>query len=702
MKKKNNSKINSFVDKLKNINIKDIFKFIINEVKNSIIYNRQFIAFILLSCISFLLCMLLTIGKFYVGAYFFDVALIIIIGSLGYFFKVKRQFSYWFTLLIIFTFLNIINAIYYEFFYSFVSVGLLESLGQTGEVTDAIWDKIKWYNFVYLIMPVIYFIYHRILVNKDYIKAVEKIEKSIKTFIYWIILGGSILFINIASLEGWETQRLAQQWNREYIVQRFGFLVYQGNDIEKVIETKINAAFGLEKAENKFNDYYLDKKQEHQNNKYTNTLNGYNVVVLHMESIMQFLIGLEINGVEVTPNLNKLVKEDNSMYFDNFYSQVSVGTSSDTEFTFNTSLMPVQSGTVFVSYYNRNYESLEKLLSDKKYYTFSMHGNKAAMWNRNKMHYSLGYKKFYDESQYELDEIVGLGLSDSSFFRQSNDMITEINNMVKDSNEYEHYMGTMLSLTNHTPFDDPVYTTGEDAFDITYHTGKIDPLTKKEIVWDYLKKDEMNTLGRYIQSVNYADKCIGELLNYINSNPAFDKTLFVFYGDHAAQISKSEFKHFINFDPLTGEDRKENDPLYDEYDYYDNEIFKKVPLIMFTKDKKIKGTYSYPMGMIDVLPTISNMLGVQPKYALGNDIFNIKNDNTVIFPNGNFLTKDVYYYDSQNNYKVLNIDSTLNADYIEDRKKYTSDILSLSNDIIVYDLIDRVEKKAGILDEQGN
>ena len=52
MKKKNNSKINSFVDKLKNINIKDIFKFIINEVKNSIIYNRQFIAFILLSCIS--------------------------------------------------------------------------------------------------------------------------------------------------------------------------------------------------------------------------------------------------------------------------------------------------------------------------------------------------------------------------------------------------------------------------------------------------------------------------------------------------------------------------------------------------------------------------------------------------------------------------------------------------------------------------
>jgi phosphoglycerol transferase MdoB-like AlkP superfamily enzyme len=380
------------------------------------------------------------------------------------------------------------------------------------------------------------------------------------------------------------------------------------------------------------------------------------------------------------------------MYFDNFYAQVSVGTSSDTEFTMNTSLMPVQSGTVFVSYYNRNYESLEKLLSDKKYYTFSMHGNKAAMWNRNKMHYSLGYKKFYDETYYELDELVGLGLSDESFFRQSNDFITQINDMVKDSNEYEHYMGTLISLTNHTPFDDPIYTSGEDAFDIKYHTGKIDPTTKKEIVWDYLSRSDMSLLGRYIQSVHYADKCIGDLLNYINSNPAFDKTLFVFYGDHAAQISKNDFKHMLNFNPETGEDYTEEDPEYNEFDYYDFEVFKKVPLIMFTKDKKLKGTYSYPMGMIDVLPTISNMLGIEPKYALGNDIFNIKDKNTVVFPNGNFLTKDVYYYDSQSDYRVLTTAATLDKDYIEERRKKTTNILNVSNDIIVYDLIDKLEK----------
>ena len=74
-------------------------------------------------------------------------------------------------------------------------------------------------------------------------------------------------------------------------------------------------------------------------------------------SVLCFMIYLvEKNNVRArrrhnTRELNKLVKD--SIYFSNFYSQVSVGTSSDTEFTFNTSLMPSNNGTVFVSYFNR-------------------------------------------------------------------------------------------------------------------------------------------------------------------------------------------------------------------------------------------------------------------------------------------------------------------------------------------------------------
>ena len=71
------------------------------------------------------------------------------------------------------------------------------------------------------------------------------------------------------------------------------------------------------------------------------------------------------------------------MYFSNYYAQESVGNSSDSEFTSLTSLMPSSSGTVFMNYFNRTYETSLKLLKEKGYYTFSMHGNNASAWNRN-------------------------------------------------------------------------------------------------------------------------------------------------------------------------------------------------------------------------------------------------------------------------------------------------------------------------------
>ena len=91
-------------------------------------------------------------------------------------------------------------------------------------------------------------------------------------------------------------------------------------------------------------------------------------------------MNLSFNNVEVTPNLNKLAKE--GMFFSNFYSQVSVGTSSDSELTYNTSLMPTKSGTAFVSYADRTLITTPKMLKEQGYYVYVMHANNADFWNR--------------------------------------------------------------------------------------------------------------------------------------------------------------------------------------------------------------------------------------------------------------------------------------------------------------------------------
>ena len=671
-KKKNKTK------KLKNnlIKLKD-------NLFNFIKYNRLFLSYVILSFISCFLLRALTIGNPWdIKANIFDITVIMLFGSLAYFIKPKKQYILFISLLCFYTILNIVNSVYYAFFNSFASFSLLASMGQTAEVTDAVFEKLKVINFVYLIMPIIFIFINKYLKKKKYFDVVEKIEVGKKLFTGVAIVAGIFLFINISTLSGKDLSRFSKQWNREYVVSRFGIIVYQGNDLVQTIKSKVSSMFGYEEAAKNFSDYYKENTRPVSKNKYTNKYKDYNVIVIHMESIMNFLIGLKINDEYVTPNLNKLVNE--SMYFDKFYPQVSVGTSSDTEFTFNTSLMPVQSGTVFVSYYNRNYVTLEKLLSEKSYYTFSMHGNKASMWNRSKMHMSLGYKDFYSEEYYNVDEVVGLGLSDKSFFTQSESLIRQINDMVKDSDEYKNYMGTIITLSNHTPFDDESL---KNTFDVTYHTGKLDE-KGKEIVYDYL---ENTTMGNYIKSAHYADKCLGEFIDYVKKHDEYNKTLFVLYGDHAAQLSKKQFENFVNYDFATGQQKLDTDPTYINYDYYENELFKKTPLIFYTKDNSLKEKVSYPIGMIDVLPTIGNMLGIYNKYALGHDIFEIKNKNTVVFPNGNFLTNKVYYYNSKNEMKVFSSE-TLDANYINEHKQYTEKILEISNDIIVYDLIEKEGK----------
>ena len=677
--------------KLKKINLKKQFQKVKHTLYEFSLYNRQFVAFGILSLISCSFIRLFTIGGFFnIKAISFDIAAILLIGSLAYLFKPKKQYRYFMTMLIIITIINIINSVYYAFFSSFVSFSLLSTMGQAGDQGGAVLEKLKIWDFIYILMPIIFAIYHNRLKRRDYFSLVEKKENSRRLLIGVLIIGGICLFLNIATLSGSDISRFTKQWNREYIVERYGIIIYQTNDAVQTLHSKLASMFGYEEAAEEFAEYYKENTREDSSNKYTNMFKGYNVIVMHMESFMSFLYNLKINGVEVTPNFNKLVNE--SMYFDNFYAQVSVGTSSDTEFTFNTSLMPAQSGTVFVSYYDRTYETLEKLLNDKKYYTFSMHGNKGSMWNRNKMHNSLGYQRFYSQTDYNIDEIVGLGLSDHSWYEQSEAFIKEVSDMVKSSKEYSNYMATMIQLSNHTPFDDPIYQEGgSEYFDVTYHTGKKDK-DGNEIIYDYL---DGQMIGKYIQSVHYADKCLGEFLNYVRTHDEYNKTLFAFYGDHAAQLSRSQYGYFVNYDFETGELKEEGDEGYVDYDYYENEIFKRTPFILWTKDKKITGRYSYPMGMIDALPTIGNMIGIKNPYALGHDIFEIKNNNTVVFANGNFLTNKLYYSNSKNESRIIGDATTIDDDYVEERKNYAEKLLSISNDIIVYNLIETASDRIG-------
>ena len=614
-----------------------------------------------------------------------DTIVVTAIGAFGYFIKPKDRFIYYFGFCIFLTAICMINSVYYTFYTSFASISMLSLTQYIGDVGDAVVENVlQLKDLVYIISPLILIGVHLKLKKKNYYKKVELKTERRKLAFKTLSVSGVLLVIFLLTLSSLDISRFFKQWNKEYIVMRFGIYVYQANDLVASVQPKVNAMFGYDKASKEFNDYFAEVPDKAATNQYTDIFKGKNVIVIHAESMMTNVIDLKFNDQEVTPNLNKLAHT--GMYFNNFYSQVSVGTSSDSELTYNTSLMPTKSGTAFVSYSNRKYIGIPTLLNEQGYYTFSMHANNADFWNRRTMHKNMGYQRFYSKTDYEIDKenVIGLGLSDKEFFRQSAEKIEKINE------KHDKWYGLLIMLTNHTPFSE-VDKYGEFPVDIKETITNEDGTTE-EIVHPYM---EGTKLGNYFKSIHYADSALGEFLTELDQKHLLDNTVFILYGDHDARLPRKNYNRLYNYDKENDTTLDEEDPEYKEYDSYQYEIGRRVPFIIWTKDmegSKLNFTNSNVMGMYDVVPTLGNMFGFYNKYAFGHDIYNINDNNIVCFPNGNWVTNKVYYNSQKAAYLPLT-EEPISEEEIANNVEYTNKLLDVSNNIIVFDLLNEDKNK---------
>lgn len=634
--------------------------------------------FTMSSLLNAILLRALTVGNiFNLKPFLIDLAILLVGASFSYLISPKKRIRYLLTLSIITTAICIINSIYYTYYKSFASLSLLATSTQVVDVGDAIFKNVlKIKDLVYIWQPIFICYIHKKMIKQNYYEK-KSIIKS-KIMCKKICLTGLILLLSCALfVTPTEWSRFAKLWNREYVVMKFGIYTYQINDFFQSIMPKINTLFGYDNALKKVTDYYQENKVKNTTNEYTNIFKGKNIIAVHAESMQTNAMELTFNDEEVTPNLNKLAKE--GIFFSNFYAEVGVGTSSDTEFTLNTSLMPSNRGTVFISYYDRTYETMPKLLKQKGYYTFSMHGNVGDFWNRLKMHKSLGYDKFYYKDYYKIDETIGFsgtGLSDKSFFKQSVPIIKKVSEQ-----ENKPFYATLITLSNHTPWDDLDLM---DKFPTDY---KIK--TKSGTVSrTYL---EGTIMGNYFRSVHYADQAIGQFIEELDKSGLLENTVIIIYGDHDARLSSEYYNILYNYDPINDKLLTEKDAKYKKIDELQMTLEKRVPFIIWTKYQQFNLKVEKPMGMIDVLPTLGNMFGFQNKYALGHDIFSTQ-DNIVVFTNGNFISQK-YYYNSQKEITYSIKGDPIDNNYITKQSEYAQKIIEVSNNIINYDLIKPMKDK---------
>lgn len=624
------------------------------KVKNSVSAyvknNVLFLIFVLSSVINSFLLRAFTVGFSYnqIKPLLADIAVTLFFGLFAYCLKPKHQFPYFMFWTVVTSLLSAGNSIYYTNYKSFMSVSLISTASQLGGVMDAVTENIMEPKDLIFLWSIFALIGVYIFLRKKRPAYFENLSrKPVRKKYAFGTLAVSVAVAGVfaTTLTGTDYSRLRKQWNREYVLGTFGIYTYQISDLISCVNAKLNMALGFSESEQAFRDFYGTQDEEskadetkEKANEYTDIFKGKNIIAIHAESIQQFTMDTCINGEELTPNLNKLAKE--GLYFSNFYAQESVGTSSDSEFTYSSSLMPASSGTVAINYWDRDYTTTQSMLRDMGYYTFSMHGNNGSYWNRLNLHNALGYDKFYNyTTDFEIDETIGLGLSDKSFFRQAVPKIKEI------SKGNENFYGTLIMLTNHTPFTD-IENYSDFEVDFKYSQYNEETGLYEEISRSFL---EGTKLGSYFKSVHYADEAIGQLINDLDEEGLLEDTVIVIYGDHDAKVKEEEYEYYLNYNPFTDEVLEEGDEGYVPVDDFYYNVNRKVPFIIWSKD----GGYepqeiTKVMGMYDVQPTLGNMFGFENKFALGHDIFSFGEDeeNTVIFPNGNFIT-DTIYYDSQ-------------------------------------------------------
>ena len=577
--------------------------------------------FIISSLINSTLLLFTTTGLGNIRFILSDLVILLLICSFS--FLVRKRNLYFLIFSIILSSICCINSVYYNNYNDFASVYLFETMFQAFKLpSEAVTSVFQVSDFIFIWQILLMIVLYRM----------NKYEKNVTNFKRSLLVTFSLFVIILLTCNSNDIYRLTHDWNKSYVVRNFGIYSYQVNDIFTVTKKFICPNCGKEEAQVIVDEYFRNKGTEE--NEYTNIFKDKNILFIHAESVQQMFLNSEINNQVITPNLNKLASE--GLYFSNYYSQESVGTSSDTEFTITNSILPVGTGTVFINYDYNNYQSMIKSFEEIGYYTFSMHGNICEYWNRSQMYQAIGYDKFYCYNDYNLDDQIGIGLSDKSFFSQSADIISDIHN------NYDKFYGTLIMLTNHTPF----YNDGKVEFDVGNMEG-----TK---------------IGNYLKLLHYADEAIGEFITKLDDLGVLEDTVIVIYGDHDAKFTIKQYEEYLGKD----------------IDFYEYEQLTKVPLIIWTKDKQVQGEITKIMGAYDVMPTLANMFDFEYEYALGHDIFSV-DENIVVFPNGNWVTDKVYYNNQLSDYKVYN---EVSEEYLKENEEKAKKVVEISNYLIRYNL----------------
>lgn len=286
----------------------------------------------------------LTVKKiFYWKPVVTSVGMILLVSIFVWFLSYRKRNNVFLGLSVTFSLLNSFNYMYYKYYSSFLSFSLLKQLKNVGEVGSSVIKNLDFKVLIFFIPTIIMIIVMKNLKKNKLFQHIANIKVK-GAFVRPFIISAVLLLFVFTTLSNSDKSRVVKQWNRPYLVEQLGIYSFTTADIVKNLSSGNVSKMDPEEAMNLVDELVETNNNAKVTNNYTDIFKGKDLYVIHHESAENFAMDLEFEDGPITPFLNKLAGE--GLFFENFYPQHSVGTSSDTEFTFNTSLLPINNGTV--------------------------------------------------------------------------------------------------------------------------------------------------------------------------------------------------------------------------------------------------------------------------------------------------------------------------------------------------------------------
>ena len=238
-----------------------------------------------------------------------------------------------------------------------------------------------------------------------------------------------------------------------------------------------------------------------------------NLLIVFAESLESWVLEKKVNGKEITPCLNRLLKEKSTLYAPNVLTQVKGGRSIDAQLMICSGLLPLMSGTYSSLYYDNTFYTIQKAMRGLKHSrSYLLTIDKVSTWNQGAVARSFGTDTIISYHDFKMTEAFGTHkrIGDASFFQQCREKIERGEVWKPGEPAYMQF----VTYSGHAPFKLP-----DHLRTITF------PASIPEKAADYMT------------TAHYTDKAIGDFVAYLKTLPQYKETIVVIVGDHEGLAS---------------------------------------------------------------------------------------------------------------------------------------------------------------------